>query len=306
MQLYLNKSQKHPREERAKPYTQWANVNAQPSSARSKTDEFITTKHQHYHTLSAVRSQDLRAEDASRQTSEEWLANHGLVALNLTARDLVAMGRIVSPDTETSTPERLRMGDKMTVQQDLKRNPPEALEYDLETVTEYECKLHSAMANYTLRIKWLMQSSRRVFGVIKGEHIGLLLDASHMNLGYGRDRLYRDYLIQLIDEQLAAKHIQTVFVATYGTQTSMLWPVPMTVNGRVLEELKTFVREEMKPSGSSNLLDGIKKFPLCNFRYNSVTPIFAAGSNKKPEMKRADSLKLISFSGPLYPQIFGG
>lgn len=104
----------------------------------------------------------------------------------------------------------------------------------------------------------LRQSSRRVFGMIKGENVGLLLDASNTNLGYGRDKLYRENLVQLIDEQLSAPHIKTLFVVTYGSCASTLWPVPMTVNGRILDELKTFVQKEMVPSGSSNLLDGIK------------------------------------------------
>ncbi|TPP67442.1 hypothetical protein FGIG_11605 [Fasciola gigantica] len=257
LQLFLNKTENHPRPKRPKTKKVWTNITNLQSPRKPEKDAFVATKHQHYHTLSAVRLQDLRAEDASRQTSDEWLNNHGLVALHLTTRDLVAMGNIQSND-ETINADRIRRGDGGSVQHELRRKPPESLEYDLDAVTDFECKLHAAITDYTLRIKWLLQSSRRVFGMIKGENVGLLLDASNTNMGYGRDQSYRNNLIKLIDEQLSAPHMKTLFVATYGTRTSILWPVPMTVNGRVLDELKTFIQKEMQPSGSSNLLDGIK------------------------------------------------
>ncbi|CAL8075641.1 unnamed protein product [Calicophoron daubneyi] len=141
---------------------------------------------------------------------------------------------------------------------DIKRNPPTSLEYDIDTITKFECGLYSAITDYSSRVKWLMEGTRRTFGLIRGDRIGLLLDASDANLGFGRDKAYRAHLNQLIDEQLSENLIEMLYVASYGTDVTGLWPCPMTTNWRVANEAKSFVTEQMKPSGGSNLLAGIK------------------------------------------------
>ncbi|KAF6779269.1 hypothetical protein AHF37_01304 [Paragonimus kellicotti] len=203
-----------------------------------------------------VRSNDLRADEAIKQSTEEWLATHSLEALGLTIEKLISLGKL-PPEHVENYSERVRIGDG-NVLAELKQFPPSSLIYDLQTIMDFECGLYTSISEYTTRIKWLMQGTRRVFGLIRGHHIGLLLDSSNANLAYGRERSLRQNLLQLFEEQLTEKQIKTLYVASYGTRVYTLWPCPMQTNERVLDEVKTFVSTQLKPDGSANLLAGIK------------------------------------------------
>ena len=48
---------------------------------------------------------------------------------------------------------------------------------------------------YSKRIKWLMQSSRKIFGLIQGDKVGVLVDSSNSNMGFGRAIEFQDSLL---------------------------------------------------------------------------------------------------------------
>jgi hypothetical protein len=48
---------------------------------------------------------------------------------------------------------------------------------------------------FSKRIKWLMQSSRKSFGLIEGERVAIIVDSSTANLGFGRSTEVLDSLI---------------------------------------------------------------------------------------------------------------
>lgn len=48
---------------------------------------------------------------------------------------------------------------------------------------------------YSKRIKWLLQSSRKVFGLVEGERVAILIDSSNSNMSFGRAIELQDALI---------------------------------------------------------------------------------------------------------------
>ena len=48
---------------------------------------------------------------------------------------------------------------------------------------------------YSKRIKWLMQSSRKIFGLIQGDKVAVLVDSSNSNMGFGRAIEFQDSLL---------------------------------------------------------------------------------------------------------------
>uniref|UniRef100_A0A8D1IPF5 VWFA domain-containing protein n=1 Tax=Sus scrofa TaxID=9823 RepID=A0A8D1IPF5_PIG len=60
----------------------------------------------------------------------------------------------------------------------------------------------------------------------------------------------------LIDEQLS--HKEKLYILSFGTTTSALWPDPVDVSASTLQELKLWVKK-LQPDGGSNLLQALKK-----------------------------------------------
>lgn len=102
---------------------------------------------------------------------------------------------------------------------------------------------------YSKRIKWLMQSSRKIFGLIQGDRVGVLVDSSNSNMGFGRAIEFQDSLLvntknrlsfinsiyfleqsnnkqktilkNLVSEQLSKK--KQIYLAAYGSECHELW-----------------------------------------------------------------------------------
>ena len=53
---------------------------------------------------------------------------------------------------------------------------------------------------YSKRIKWLMQSSRKVFGLVQGEKVAVLIDSSNANMGFGRAIEIQDALLVISND----------------------------------------------------------------------------------------------------------
>ncbi|EMP34967.1 von Willebrand factor A domain-containing protein 3A [Chelonia mydas] len=61
------------------------------------------------------------------------------------------------------------------------RNATEQIEFAAKTVVNFEAKLSEAIELYHQRIQWLLEDSRKVFGLIKGNKVGLLVDVSDIS-----------------------------------------------------------------------------------------------------------------------------
>ncbi|XP_064334583.1 von Willebrand factor A domain-containing protein 3A isoform X2 [Camelus dromedarius] len=112
-----------------------------------------------------------------------------------------------------------------------------------------------AIEVYQQRIQWLTENSKKAFGLIKGTRVGILTDVSAVSSGPQKEEFQND-LLSLIDEQLS--HKEKLYVLSFGTTTSALWPDPMDVSTSTLQELKLWVKK-LEPEGGSNLLQALKK-----------------------------------------------
>ena len=69
-------------------------------------------------------------------------------------------------------------------------------------VLDHEYKVNVAIEMFTQRIKWCLQGSPRMFGLLQGSRIGLALDCSDANMGFGRHIVFLTALLHLLDEQI--------------------------------------------------------------------------------------------------------
>ncbi|XP_027665828.2 von Willebrand factor A domain-containing protein 3A [Falco rusticolus] len=166
------------------------------------------------------------------QTTEEWLRNHSLESLKLTLEHLVNEGNII-----------LNSG-----------NCVEEIEFTEETVTDFESRLSEVIELYQQRIQWLLQDSRKVFGLIKGTKVGLMVHVSHMS--YGPQLLdFQKDLLCLIDEQLCYK--KQLYCLSFSTEISSLWESPKNINVHVLHEARQWI-QQLEPGQGCNLLKALK------------------------------------------------
>lgn len=168
------------------------------------------------------------------QCSEEWLLHHGIDSRHLTIQDLLKMGNIVMKPS---------------------RNAAKQIELTAETVNGFEIKIQEAIDFFHKRIHWLMKGSRKMFGLVQGKNVGLLIDSSHLNCGPRRMDFLRG-LLCLVDEQLSYK--EKIFPMSFGTEVSCLWEYPQDVNIHVLHEARQWI-QELQPQGGCNLLLAIRK-----------------------------------------------
>ncbi|XP_053936643.1 von Willebrand factor A domain-containing protein 3A [Cuculus canorus] len=166
------------------------------------------------------------------QTTEEWLRNYSLESLQLTFEHLVNEGKCVL-NSRTGVEER---------------------EFTEETVTSFESRLSEVIELYQQRIQWLLQDSRKVFGLIKGTKVGLVVDVSHVSY---RPRLldFQKDLLCLIDEQLCYK--KQLYCLSFSTEISPLWESPKHIDGHVLHEARQWI-QQLEPGRGCNLLKALK------------------------------------------------
>ncbi|KAM4025698.1 von Willebrand factor A domain-containing protein 3A isoform 1-T2 [Anomaloglossus baeobatrachus] len=168
------------------------------------------------------------------QASEEWVLHHGIDSRHLTIQDLLQLGNIVMKPS---------------------RNAAKQIELTAETVNEFEMKIQEAIDHFQKRIHWLMEGSRKMFGLVQGKNVGLMIDSSHLNCGPRRMDFLRG-LLCLVDEQLCYK--EKMFLMSFGTDVSCPWEYPQDVNIRVLHEARQWI-QEMQPRGGCNLLLAFRK-----------------------------------------------
>ncbi|KAM9305522.1 von Willebrand factor A domain-containing protein 3A [Gastrophryne carolinensis] len=184
------------------------------------------------HDLLRLKGTEKDQDDA--QSSEEWIQHHGIDSSHLTIEDLLNLGHIVMKPS---------------------RNAPKQIEISAETINEFECKINEAIEHYHKRVNWLMEGSRKMFGIVKGKHVGLLIDSSHLNCG-PRRMDFLSGLLCLVDEQICYKN--ELFLMSFGTDVSCLWESPRNVNIKTLHEARQWI-QELQPHGSCNLLLALRK-----------------------------------------------
>lgn len=208
----------------------WKTDPIHPLDIKPQSDLTITHVNQ-THDLNRVKA--LIAVPNDQQSSEQWLESHSIEFQNLCLTDLLKKGKRVK-----------RPGDH------------KHMVFDASVINEFEYKLNTAIEVYHKRIMWLLEGTRKMFGLIKGDRVGILIDSSDANTGFGRLRELQKALLNLLDEQIKLK--RNFYMVKFGTNVQNLWNVARDVNFRTLEEAKDFIRE-MRPSGGCNLLTAFKK-----------------------------------------------
>ncbi|XP_049647607.1 von Willebrand factor A domain-containing protein 3A isoform X1 [Accipiter gentilis] len=183
-------------------------------------------------TQDLLRVQMKKIQSKKVQTTEEWLRNYSLESLQLTLEHLINEGNIILNS----------------------RNGVKEIEFTEETVTDFESRLSEVIELYQQRIQWLLQDSRKVFGLIKGTKVGLVVDVSGMSYGCRLLDFQKD-LLCLIDEQLCYK--KQLYCLSFSTEISPLWESPKNINVHVLHEARQWI-QQLEPGRGCNLLKALK------------------------------------------------
>lgn len=192
------------REEVRPPWQMLKTTDALPPRALTVTS--VTQSHD----LQAVIG--LEAAHAEGQSSSDWLGRHSIQAGGLSFEEIMKCGIPIKPPggEDPSKPH---------------------MKYDAVKLQDYEFKITNLIQMCQQRISWLLKGSRRAFGLVKGQNVALLVDASDSNCGYGRLQLFQESLSELINEQLVNKG--RLFMVSFGTQPKALWTVVRDVNCRM-------------------------------------------------------------------------
>ncbi|XP_068941463.1 LOW QUALITY PROTEIN: von Willebrand factor A domain-containing protein 3A [Petaurus breviceps papuanus] len=208
------------------------------------------------------QTQDLKGHEKEPQTppkkgSEEWFDTHSLIYQKLTLVDLISQGTAIL--------------NKNSVMQ--------KIHFPIQAVSVFESRLSEAIETYQQRIQWLMEGSRKMFGLLKGTKVGVLVDVSNISCNLQKQEFQRD-LLSLIDEQLSKK--EHLYLLSFGTHPSVLWPNPVKVNKSILQEAKEWV-QMLQPRGGSNLLQALRK-ALTKKELNSLVIIIGSCPDQSPEI----------------------
>ncbi|XP_048967263.1 von Willebrand factor A domain-containing protein 3A isoform X2 [Canis lupus dingo] len=185
-------------------------------------------------TQDLLRLQGDETQPSAWEDSEDWLSTRSLQFERLTLADLLSQGTAV-----------LEEGS----------NVMRKVHFSTQIIHQFESRLSEAIKLYQQRIQWLTESSRKAFGLIKGARVAIVIDVSATSSGSQKEEFQNDFL-SLINEQLS--HKEKLYVLSFGTATSALWPDPVDVSTSTLQELKLWVKK-LQPDGGSNLLQALRK-----------------------------------------------
>ncbi|MBZ3870749.1 von Willebrand factor A domain-containing protein 3A, partial [Sciurus carolinensis] len=152
------------------------------------------------------RLQEGEDRPSAREDSEDWLSTHSLKFEKLTLADLLGQG--------TATLEE-------------GHNATQKVHFSTQAICQFESKLSEVVERYQQRIQWLTENSKKVFGLIKGARVGILLDVSAFGSGPQKEEFLNDFT-SLVDEQLSLK--EKLYILSFGTTTKPLWPDPVVVS----------------------------------------------------------------------------
>ncbi|XP_042197032.1 von Willebrand factor A domain-containing protein 3A [Callorhinchus milii] len=129
------------------------------------------------------------------------------------------------------------------------------LQFSAHQIDTFESRVCELIEVYQHRLTWLAEGSRKMFGLVTGSRVGVLVDASDANCGVGRRQDFQKALLCLLDEQLSYR--KQLYLVSFGTSVSPLWENVRDVNIRTLGEARQWV-QELEPSGGCNLLRAMK------------------------------------------------
>lgn len=188
-------------------------------------------------------------------TSAEWLESNSVSANVLTFEDL--LGKCTITQTSDAATGSVTRHISIT-------------EIDL---SEFESQLNLLIEAIIHRIHSLLIGSKKLFGVVKGKRVAIVVDASDANLGFGRLQSFQESLLHLIEEQLVSK--AHLFIVTYGTAASCLWPKVRQVDAAILDEVRLWA-SGLKPAGGANLLAALKEVTKRGTEFDSVLLVAGA------------------------------
>ncbi|XP_078521244.1 von Willebrand factor A domain-containing protein 3A isoform X2 [Lissotriton helveticus] len=223
-------------------------------------------------TRDLLNVQGKEAHPVDFQTSEEWLKNHSLEHMKLTIENLIREGNVVLSRADSSTKH---------------------IEFTADTVNHFASRVCQALELYHQRIDWLLEDSRKMFGLVKGNRVGVLVDSSDANCDPGLLDFQRG-LLYLIDEQLCYK--KQLYFISFSTDISCPWETAKDVNVRLLHEARQWV-QQLQPSGGCNLLGAVKKVLLVKELDSLV--IIAGSCPDQPAEILSDFIEQSTIAKPL-------
>ncbi|KAI5091064.1 von Willebrand factor A domain-containing protein 3A-like isoform X1 [Silurus meridionalis] len=167
--------------------------------------------------LTQASLQEWREDTDEQETSEEWLKWRSLESCGLTLSHFLS---------HCSTAPVSYRGDGEDAQ----------LEIDSETLNDFEMQLYQAIEMFHSRIQWLTRGSRKIFGMVPGSRLGVLVDSSDVSCFEERLSELQRHLLLLVQEQLRLKK-----------QLHLM-----------LQEVQEWILR-LIPSGNCNLLQGLEK-----------------------------------------------
>ncbi|KAK2533549.1 Vwa3a, partial [Columba guinea] len=196
-------------------------------------------------TQDLLRVQMKKIQSEKVQTTEEWLRNYSLESLQLTLKHLINKGNIILDS----------------------RNGVEEVEFTEETITNFESRLSEVIELYQQRIQWLLQDSRKVFGLIKGTKVGLVVHVSDTSYGH-----------RLLDFQKALLvNNNNADCGDYNILIKFLYP-----NKLQLHEAKQWI-QQLEPGRGCNLLKALKHV-LTMKELNSLVLILGSCPDQSSEI----------------------
>ncbi|XP_060798447.1 von Willebrand factor A domain-containing protein 3A-like isoform X2 [Neoarius graeffei] len=173
--------------------------------------------------------QEQRDDGDEQETSEVWLEWRNLESCGLT------LSHLLSHCSTAAVSHRVDLLDAQ-------------LEIDSESLAEFEMQLYH-------RVQWLTRGSRKIFGMVTGSRLGVLIDSSDMSCSEERLSNLQRHLLLLVEEQLCLK--KQLHFLSIGTEVSSLWERPRDVNPKRLQEVQEWILR-LRPSGECNLLQALE------------------------------------------------
>ncbi|XP_035381434.1 von Willebrand factor A domain-containing protein 3A [Electrophorus electricus] len=183
-----------------------------------------------------AQNRQQREDERAWNSSVDWLEENSLERRGLT------LPRLLSQRYTASASPREDVG---WTQQEI----------SAESLSDFETQLHQAIELYHSRIQWLTQRSRKMFGVVRGCRLGVLIDSSDWTCSEDKLADLQHHLLLLTEEQFHMK--KQLYFISFGTDITSLWDQPRDVTPRRLHEAQQWLLQLM-PSGACNLLQALE------------------------------------------------
>ncbi|XP_056607684.1 von Willebrand factor A domain-containing protein 3A isoform X4 [Triplophysa dalaica] len=149
-----------------------------------------------------------------------------------------------------------------------------------ESLADFEEQLYMAIEMYHDQIKCLTQGSKKVFGVVNGSRLGILVDTSDLNCSEERLPDLQQHLLMLIEEQLHLK--KQLHLLSYSTEISSLWNKPVETCPPRLRESRAWVLQ-LQAGGGCDLLQAVQKV-LIHSQLDTLLIILATRPDQTVDM----------------------